>query len=528
MDTTTRSSFPVVVIGAGPVGLAAAAHLVARGETPLILEAGATIGASVRGWAHVRFFSPWRYSIDAAARALLEAHGWTAPAPDDHPTGQDLLDLYLAPLAATPEIAPHIRLDSRVISVTRQGMDKMKTLGRADAPFVVRVRSAAGHDDTLLAWAVIDASGTWTMPNPLGASGVPAIGEDELRDSISYGIPDVLGAQRARYAGRRTLVVGSGHSAFNAILDLATLAAEEPGTTITWAVRRPSLGQVFGGGADDALPERGALGRRVQALVMAGTLRLLTGVRVAAVARTAAGITVTDEQGAALPAVDEVIVTTGFRPDLAPLREVRLGLDPALESPTLLAPLIDPNVHSCGTVPPHGAHELAHPETNFYIAGMKSYGRAPTFLLLTGYEQVRSVVAALAGDWEAARDVRLVLPETGVCSSGIAIGASEACRGSLAAESPAACVTPTAACCGPSDTGVLTMGSVAVSRQVTAERQATSRAHGAVLTAMPVGMHEAARDQDACSTPTEQESCCAPSAKAECCGASPVGSCGCR
>ena len=90
-----------------------------------------------------------------------------------------------------------------------------------------------------------------------------------------------------------------------------------------------------------------------------------------------------------------------------------------LESPVRLSPLIDPNVLSFGTVPPHGMEEPSHPETDFYIVGMKSYGRAPTFLTLTGYEQVRSIVAALTGDYEAAHKVELVLPETGVCSTGI-------------------------------------------------------------------------------------------------------------
>ncbi|HWE63084.1 MAG TPA: flavoprotein, partial [Chloroflexota bacterium] len=141
-----------------------------------------------------------------------------------------------------------------------------------------------------------------------------------------------------------------------------------------------------------------------------------TGFRVRSVRRAGDGIVVEDEDSAKVGPVDEIIVTTGFRPDLSPLRELRLGIDVAVESPIALAPLIDPNVHSCGTVRPHGAVELAHPEHDFYIVGMKSYGRAPTFLLLTGYEQVRSVAAALAGDWVAAREVQLVLPETGVCS----------------------------------------------------------------------------------------------------------------
>jgi hypothetical protein len=128
-----------------------------------------------------------------------------------------------------------------------------------------------------------------------------------------------------------------------------------------------------------------------------------------------------------LPAVDEVVATTGFRPDLSLTRELRLSLDTSVEAPTALAPLIDPNVHSCGSVPPHGEAELRHPESGFYVVGMKSYGRAPTFLLLTGYEQVRSVAAFLTGDVEAAREVRLVLPETGVCSTDFREEVSSCC-----------------------------------------------------------------------------------------------------
>jgi hypothetical protein len=128
--------------------------------------------------------------------------------------------------------------------------------------------------------------------------------------------------------------------------------------------------------------------------------------------------------------VDRIVVATGFRPDLALLREVRIALAPAVEAPPALAPLIDPNLHSCGTVPPHGAAELAHPEPGFYIVGSKSYGRAPTFLMATGYEQVRSITAEIAGDHEAARSVHLVLPETGVCSAApVTAGASGCCGG---------------------------------------------------------------------------------------------------
>jgi len=426
------SRLPIVVIGAGPVGLAAAAHLVERGETPLVLEAGQTIGASVLQWGHVQLFSPWRYVVDAAAERLLADTGWEAPASDDYPTGRELVEHYLRPLAELPSIAPRLRLGQRVQAVARHGFDKMKTDGRDQAPFVVEVETADGREERVLAKAVIDASGTYTQPNPLGANGRPVLGEQTFADRIFYGIPDVLGAARSRYAGKRVLVAGSGHSAFNALLDLAALAEREPDTAITWVVRRGDTRQLYGGETDDQLEERGRLGQRMRALVENGRVQMVTGFKIAQLTATDDGIVVSD--GAqSLPPVDEIIATTGFRPDLAMLHELRLGLDPAVEAPTALAPLIDPNVHSCGSVPPHGVDELSHPEPGLYVVGMKSYGRAPTFLLLTGYEQVRSVVAALVGDWQSARDVRLVLPETGVCSTDRGASGSGCCTPALTA-----------------------------------------------------------------------------------------------
>ena len=430
---------PITIIGGGPIGLAAAAHLVERNLPFVVFEAGPRAGHSALAWGHVQLFSPWQYCIDPAATRLLEATGWHAPDPASYPTGRALVEHYLAPLAAHPAIAPHIRLNQRVVAVTRAGFDKLKTEGREQAPFQLHVAGADGAEEIVLAQAVIDASGTYTTPNPLGASGLPAAGERALADRIFYGIPDALGRERARYAGKRVLVAGSGHSAFNAILDLAALAEQVPETSITWVVRRGEMGQAYGGGANDALPARGELGQRIRALVERGVVQLVTGWRTERLERAANGIVVHAGDQALAP-VDEIVVATGLRPDLAMLGELRLGLDPAVEAPTALAPLIDPNVHSCGTVPPHGADELAHPEPDFYMIGMKSYGRAPTFLLLTGYEQARSVVAALAGDWEAARRVELVLPETGVCSGPVAAGGvtSSCCGPAIAAPVTAA------------------------------------------------------------------------------------------
>jgi hypothetical protein len=148
----------------------------------------------------------------------------------------------------------------------------------------------------------------------------------------------------------------------------------------------------------------------------------VAGLRVAEIIREGGKLTVagTNRQGerVAVEGVDEIICATGQRPDLSLTSELRVGLDAWLESTAALGPLIDPNVHSCGTVRPHGHRELAHPEPGLYTVGVKSYGRAPTFLMATGFEQVRSVVAAIAGDLDAADRVELELPETGVCGTG--------------------------------------------------------------------------------------------------------------
>jgi hypothetical protein len=340
------------------------------------------------------------------------------------PTGRELADAYLAPLARIPAMAAVIRTRTRVQAITRHGLDKVVTRERDTRPFALTVRDGGddpGDDPGVeLARAVIDASGTWQTPNPLGASGVMAIGETACADRIAYGIPDVLGADRATYLGQRILVVGGGHSAANALLDLGRLAQEDPRLRLVWAARAKTLDRIFGGRTADKLPARGKLGSDLQALVAGGAVQLVLGFGAERIDRRGDGLVVSGRTPAgpfALDPVDRIIVATGQRPDPALTRELRLDLDPWLESPRALGPSIDPNLHSCGSVPPHGYRELAHPEAGYFTVGIKSYGRAPTFLMATGYEQVRSVAAYLAGDLPAAQDVRLILPEAGVCSA---------------------------------------------------------------------------------------------------------------
>jgi len=444
---------PVAIVGAGPVGLAAAAHVLARGIDCVILEAGPTVGIAPRAWGHVRMFSPWRYNIDAATRALLESQGWQAPDPDKFSTGAELAADYLEPLSLTPAIAKRLHLKTRVTAITRAGLDKVRGGGREDAPFEIRLEQD-GRETRLFANAVIDASGTWGRHNPAGASGVPALGERAISRRIRYGMPDVLGAEQAHYAGRRTLVVGTGHSAIGTIVDLCTLTTGAPETEVFWASRTGDLTRTYGGGAADQLPERAALGQHLKRLVTTGAVTVLAPFAVDATQETADGrieVIGRDGRREQVIQVDQLVVATGLRPDLSIPSELRLDLDPALECPSALGPLIDPNIHSCGTVRPHGAFELAQPEPGLFIAGMKSYGRAPTFLLATGYEQVRSIAAFLANDIEAARRVDLDLPQTGVCSSNPVSAFAETCCAPKAQEcgmlAPA-----TAACCGRTST----------------------------------------------------------------------------
>ncbi|PWB98278.1 flavoprotein [Salinibacterium hongtaonis] len=403
---------PVAVIGAGPQGLAAAAHLLERGLNPLVLEAGPSAASAVAEWSHVRLFSPWPELTDAAACRLLEPTGWTAPT-RGYPTGAQWIDEYLAPLA--DQLGDRVRYGARVVGIGRKGRDLSVDGGRADQPFVVHVQRADDEEERIEVSAVIDASGTWRNPSPAGADGLAAVGEKKAHEAglVDYRIPSMQDA--AEFAGKHVVVIGSGHSASTAVNTLVRIAQREPGTRISWVLRRGAVGNTFGGDTADELPERGLLGQRAKEAVESGVVDLHTGFRAERVSIEDGRTVVISEDGRQLPAADKVFVLTGFRPDLSFLSEVRLDLDVRLQAPASIAAEVDPNLHSCGSVRATGAADLAHPEHGFYIVGAKSYGRAPTFLALTGFEQVRSVVAELAGDREAAARVELSLPDTGVC-----------------------------------------------------------------------------------------------------------------
>ncbi len=414
-----NKNLPVAIIGGGPIGLAAAAHLVENDIPFQLFESGNSVGHNILSWKHITVFSPWQYNMDKAAIRLLSRAGWDKPQDDLLPTGEAIVEKYLRPLANLPTIQPFIHYGSKVLSVGRKGMDKMKTKGRDSLPFLLHLQKN-GNTTYFEASAVIDATGTWNQPNPIGAGGRFAEGELELNSKIFYGIPDVKNKHLDRYKNKNVLVVGSGHSAVNTLLDLAAVQLEYPDTQLQWVLRKNDLSEVYGGQEKDALAARGLLGSKIELLVNSGKLDVHTPFQVMKLTEREEGIEIEGQihnQRHVISGVDAIVSNTGSRPNLDMIREVRVDLDASLESVFDLAELIDPNLHSCGTVRPHGEKELRHPESNFYIVGSKSYGRAPTFLMATGYEQVRSVVAHLAGDHEAAGRVELDLPETGVCTA---------------------------------------------------------------------------------------------------------------
>lgn len=422
-----NKNLPIVIIGAGPIGLAAAAHLVEQKQAFILLEAGREIAHNIRTWGHVTLFSPWRYNINKAAKALLDASGWEEPNLDILPTGHELIDLYLKPLSELVQIKPHIQLNTKVVGISRQLNDKMKTKNRVVQSFTIYIEQE--NDIHMIeARAVIDATGTWGNPNPANSTGVWLQNEKALANYIEYGIPDI-NTNAKRYANKKIAVIGGGHSAINTLLALAELQEENPATKLVWIMRKKSLEEAYGGEEKDALAARGALGVRIHELVDTGNVEVITPFYISQVKKdeNIHIVGTINEEQKVLTGFEELIVNAGNRPDLSINSELRLSIDSATESVHALAPLIDPNVHSCGTVRAHGEEVLRQPEKDFYIVGAKSYGRAPTFLMATGFEQVRSITAYLSDDEEASKRVELELPETGVCGINLANSSNSCC-----------------------------------------------------------------------------------------------------
>ncbi|HWH34324.1 MAG TPA: FAD-dependent oxidoreductase [Acidimicrobiales bacterium] len=389
----------VAILGAGPTGLEAALACVDTGRPFIVYEAAPEVAGSVRQWGHVRLFTPWDMNVSPRMARHLAAGGMVVPSGDELPTGHELVERLLAPVAALPALQGRIRLGSRVDTVGRQGLlkhEEIASADRASRPFRLLVESG-GAEEVAGADVVLDCTGTYHSPNPLGDGGIPAPGERSLAAQIRRHLPD-LRAEGDGWAGRSILLVGAGASAQTAAAALAELVARAPGTTVTWVVRHPE--PTWGAVTDDPLPARASLAAEAERLRGGGQpgVEVYAGTAVEGLARRGSRVAVTLRRGAAAQevVVDRVLSLTGFVGDHHLYRQLQVHECYATSAPMdLSAALLGSGAGDCLEQTGHGSDVLANPEPGFFILGIKSYGRVNQYLLRIGWDQVSEVFGLL-------------------------------------------------------------------------------------------------------------------------------------
>lgn len=399
----------VAIIGAGPVGLEAALAAAERGIDFRLYEASDDVAASVRAWAHVQLFTPWRLNVSARARAALAREGVEPPDGEACPTGGELVDRVLRPLSRLPMVGERLRLGTRVIAISRDRLlksDEIGTGGRAGVPFRLLLRDANGSESVAYADVVVDCTGTWEHPNTLGAGGIPAPGERAAAPYIVRAMPDLSASAdgpvdpgSAAWGGRRILLVGAGHSAQTTARDLAAFLDRYPATRVTWVIRSPA--PTFGEVENDTLPARRALVTRAKELALAldTPFDVRLGRTVDALSATGRGVVVTlrrEDGSTDEVVVDRIISLTGSVGDAGLYRQLQVHECYATSGPMKLAAnLLASSGGDCMTQQSHGVEALKSPEPDFYILGSKSYGRNTSFLMRIGWEQVEEVFSSI-------------------------------------------------------------------------------------------------------------------------------------
>jgi hypothetical protein len=390
----------IAILGAGPTGLEAALTAAEAGNPFTVYEAAPTVAGNVRAWGHVRLFTPWEINVSPRMRRHLEAAGREVPDGPECPTGRDLAERLLSPVAGLPEIAPHLRLGTRVLGIGRRGLlkhEEIATAERGRHPFRILLADGAEREWTEEAEVVIDATGTWENPNTLGDGGIPAPGERALDAVIRRDIPD-LAAERSDWAGKTILLAGAGHSAQTAVRALAELARQAPGTRVIWALRNPQPG--WGTHEGDPLPARAELTAAAAGLASGGSpaVEARRGVVVEEIAKPDGRFEVTLRNGAGRErvAVDRILSLTGAVGDHTLYRQLQVHECYATCGPIKLAgALLGAGAGDCLAQTTHGADTLTNPEPGFFILGAKSYGRNNTFLMRIGWEQIGEVFGML-------------------------------------------------------------------------------------------------------------------------------------
>lgn len=398
----------VAILGAGPVGLDAALLAADAGWPFTVYESAPRVGGNLRRWGHVRLFTPWPMNVSARMARHLRAAGYHPPEGDgSYPTGAELADELLEPLARLPAIAGSIAYGTRVAAIGRAGLLKHEEVGtpeRAAHPFRLLLHRPDGRAAIATADLVLDCTGTYATPNATGDGGVPAPGEEELGDRLVRWLPD-LARDREAWAGRRILLVGAGWSAQTAARDLAVWLPSAPGTRVLWVVRRMRSG--WGEVPGDPFPGRQALADSSKSLAagLVPGLQVEFGTVVDAVKPDGRQVLVRLRGANGREVlVDRVLSLTGYVPDAALYRQLHVHECYATSAPMgLSAQLLGAAAGNCLDQPAGGVDALRNPEPNFFILGAKSYGRNSEFLMRTGYAQVSDIAAAYGPGLGSAR-----------------------------------------------------------------------------------------------------------------------------
>ena len=392
----------LAIIGAGPIGLEAALAGVRAGFDVQVFEQG-LVAEHVRDWGHVTMFSPFGMNSSPEGRAAV---GGDVPRESALLTGKEFADRYLIPLSRTPELADRIYQESIVVGISRHRLTKSQQIGqpaRADDPFRILVVNKA-EERSATADVVFDCTGVYGQPNSAGAGGLPAVGESWALGLPEYRLPDCLGEDRASFAGKTTLVIGSGFSAATNVVALARLAREYPDTHVVWVTREgrnPPLPRI----ENDALPERDRLAAAANELAVDpdSPIDWRPGRVVEEIERVFEGpvvhfnvMLVNDSKGVERREqlrVDRIIANVGFRPDRSLYEELQVHECYATQGPIkLAAALLGEASSDCLAQTGHGVETLCNPEPGFFILGAKSYGRDSRFLINIGLQQIRDVI----------------------------------------------------------------------------------------------------------------------------------------
>ena len=402
----------IAIVGAGPVGLEAALRARAEGHEVGVFEAG-RVGEHFARYGPVRLFTPFWMNSTALGRERLRAAGVSLPGDEETIAATDFRERYLLPLSKLPDISGVIHEGTRIGTIAREGLPKGQSRGRTSRAFLLRVEDARGQGVRMeRADVVIDATGVYPNPNATGSGGLPAIGEESLGDRFDRHLPDVLGKDRARYAGKRVFLVGDGRSVANAVADLDGLVragGEGARTRIEWVHRlrgEESFAPVPAMELAQLTVLRELNERSARIAREATWIRRHAGATIVAYRALPSGaieVVLVDPRGVELRIeVDRVLALVGYRPDLSLFRELQVHLcytsegTMALASAILAAQSKEPEAAlGCLGQIPHGPETLKNPEPDFYVLGAKSYGRNPNFLLSVGHQQIDDVMGLI-------------------------------------------------------------------------------------------------------------------------------------